>query len=149
MTLEAHPGGRWYRDLGGDNGALRAAVVDVPGHERFIKTMLAGATGMDLVLFAVAADDGLMPQTREHLNILKLLGLKNAVFALTKCDCASPDRIAEVEGDLRRLISATPFKDAPFARVSAVTGQGIAGLKDNRLGVDKRWGRAPLLPVRP
>ncbi|MEK7679030.1 MAG: selenocysteine-specific translation elongation factor, partial [Deltaproteobacteria bacterium] len=118
-----------YLDFGADSGNIRAAVVDVPGHERFIKNMLAGATGMDLVLFAVAADDGVMPQTREHLNILRLLGIKNAIFALTKCDVALPERIDEVERDLRRLLSATVFKDAPFARVSAVTGHGIQGLK--------------------
>lgn len=118
-----------YLELGADNGNIRAAVVDVPGHERFIKNMLAGATGMDLVLFAVASDDGVMPQTREHLNILRLLGIKNAIFALTKCDAALPERTDEVERDLRRLLSATVFKDAPFARVSALTGHGIAGLK--------------------
>lgn len=118
-----------YLDLGADSGNIRAAVVDVPGHERFIKNMLAGATGMDLVLFAVASDDGVMPQTREHLNILRLLGIKNAIFALTKCDAALPERTDEVERDLRRLLSGTVFKDAPFARVSAVTGHGIAGLK--------------------
>ena len=102
----------------------------MPGHERFIKNMLAGATGMDLVLFAVASDDGVMPQTRVHLNILRLLGIKNAIFALTKCDVALPERTDEVEKDLRRLLSGTVFKDAPFARVSAVTGHGIAGLKE-------------------
>lgn len=118
-----------YLDLDFDSVNIRAAVVDVPGHERFIKNMLAGATGMDLVLFAVASDDGVMPQTREHLNILRLLGIKNAVFALTKCDATLPERTDEVEKDLRRLLSGTVFKDAPFARVSAVTGHGIAGLK--------------------
>src|SRR3954449_6060314 len=67
-------------------GEFRLGVIDVPGHERFIKNMLAGATGIDLALLVVAADDSVMPQTREHLEILQLLGLKRGVIALTKCD---------------------------------------------------------------
>src|ERR687896_1381770 len=72
-------------------------VVDVPGHERFIKNMLAGAHGIDLVLFTVAADDGIMPQTVEHLDILHLLGVQRAIFVITKSDLATPERLREVE----------------------------------------------------
>src|SRR5437867_5359315 len=75
----------------------QAGVVDVPGHERFIKNMLAGAHGIDLVLFTVAADDGVMPQTEEHLDIVHLLGLSTPIFTITKTDLISPDRIQQLE----------------------------------------------------
>src|SRR5688572_17882211 len=78
-------------------GGARAGVVDVPGHERFIRTMLAGAHGMDLVLFTVAADDGVMPQTEEHFDIIRLLGIQRAIFVITKTDLVPPTRIGEVE----------------------------------------------------
>ena len=85
----------------------RAGVVDVPGHERFIRTMLAGAHGMDLVLFTVAADDGVMPQTVEHLDILHLLGVTRAIFVITKADLATAARVAEVEAEIERLAAGT------------------------------------------
>lgn len=113
----------------GDN-RVRAAIVDVPGHERFIRNMLAGITGIDMVLFVVAADDGVMPQTIEHLDIVRLLGVSSGVFAVTKCDLASPERAAEVEGNIRRLIAGTPLEGSPVIRVSTVTGEGIEELKD-------------------
>src|SRR6201982_2213290 len=81
----------------------RAGVVDVPGHERFIRNMLAGAHGIDLVLFTVAADDGVMPQTEEHLDILHLLGVTRAIFVLTKADLATPSRRQAVSDDIRLL----------------------------------------------
>ena len=108
----------------------QAGVVDVPGHERFIKNMLAGAHGIDLVLFTVAADDGVMPQTEEHLDIVHLLGVKMAIFAITKADLVSPERIQEVEEEIKILTLGTLLEDSPIIPVSSVTGQGLAELKD-------------------
>ena len=85
----------------------RAGVIDVPGHERFIRNMLAGAHGMDLVLFTVAADDGVMPQSEEHLDILHLLGARRGIFIITKADLASDQRLAE--GRIRPLSPAPPI----------------------------------------
>jgi selenocysteine-specific elongation factor len=103
--------------------------VDVPGHERFVHNMLAGATGIDFVLFVVAADDGPMPQSREHLDILSLLGLEHGVVALTKADLVSPERLAAATGEVRRLIARSTLRDAEIVPVSSVTGQGIAALE--------------------
>ena len=108
----------------------QAGVVDVPGHERFIKNMLAGAHGIDLVLFTVAADDGVMPQTEEHLDIVHLLGVKMAIFAITKADLVSPERIQEVEEEIKILTLGTVLEDSPIVPVSSVTGQGLTELKD-------------------
>jgi selenocysteine-specific elongation factor len=95
----------------------RAGVVDVPGHERFIKNMLAGAHGIDLVLFTVAADDGVMPQTEEHLDIVHLLGVRRGVFVITKADLVGPARLADVADEIRILIASTALKSpiVPFA----------------------------------
>jgi selenocysteine-specific elongation factor len=106
-----------------------AGVVDVPGHERFIKNMLAGAHGIDLVLFTVAADDGVMPQTEEHLDIVHLLGVKMAIFVITKTDLVSPSRIQEVEEEITILTLGTLLEDAPILPVSSVTGKGLPELK--------------------
>src|ERR1700720_391935 len=81
----------------------RAGIIDVPGHERFIRNMLAGAHGMDLVLFTVAADDAVMPQSEEHLDIVHLLGIKLAIFVITKIDLVSPAKVAEVEEEIKIL----------------------------------------------
>jgi selenocysteine-specific elongation factor len=108
-------------------------VVDVPGHERFIKNMLAGAHGIDLVLFTVAADDGVMPQTEEHLDIVHLLGVKSALFAITKADLVPAARIAEVEEEIDILTLGTALENSPKIAASSVTGQGIAELKE-RIG---------------
>lgn len=102
--------------------------IDVPGHERFVHTMLAGASGIDTALLVVALPEGIRRQTREHLQILALLGIDRGVVALTKADLA-PDRIAEVTADLRALLAATPLTTAPIIPVSAVTGQGIETLR--------------------
>ncbi len=104
-------------------------VVDVPGHERFIKNMLAGAHGIDLVLFTVAADDGVMPQTEEHLDIVHLLGVKMALFVITKADLVPAGRIAEVEEEIEILTLGTTLEGSPKIPVSSVTGQGIDELK--------------------
>src|SRR4051812_11346413 len=108
-----------------DAGGCHLALVDVPGHERFIRNMLAGATGLDLALLVVAADDSVMPQTREHLEILRLLGLPGGVIALTKCDLADPSWLALVEDDVRALVAGTFLEGAALVRSSATTGQGI------------------------
>jgi selenocysteine-specific elongation factor len=107
----------------------RAGVVDVPGHERFIRNMLAGAHGMDLVLFTVAADDGVMPQTEEHLDIVHLLGVERAIFVITKADLASEGRLHDVEEEIRILIEGTSLADSPILPFSSVTGEGLAELR--------------------
>ena len=109
-----------------DGGVL--GFIDVPGHERFIHNMLAGVTGIDFVLLVVAADDGPMPQTREHLDIVSLLGVKRGVVALTKSDLVAPDRLIEAELEIRDLLRGSALQDAAIMPVSAVTGQGIAEL---------------------
>ena len=110
-------------------GSARLAIVDVPGHERFIRNMLAGATGVDLALLVVAADDGVMPQTREHLQILSLLGLAGGLIVLTKCDAADPSWTDLVEQDVRELVHGTFLASADLVRCSATTGQGIDELR--------------------
>lgn len=118
-----------FLDLQHDGRAVRAAIVDVPGHERFIKNMLAGTTGIDLALFCVAADDGVMPQTREHLDIVRLLGVKKSVFAITKSDLAGTSRISVVAAEIETLISGCALEGSPILEVSTVTGQGVEELK--------------------
>jgi selenocysteine-specific elongation factor len=113
----------------------RAGIVDVPGHERFIRNMLAGAHGMDLVLFTVAADDGVMPQTVEHLDILHLLGVRRAIFVITKIDLAAPTRIADVAGEIDALTEGTSLEDSPVVPFSAVTGEGLDRLRARIAGV--------------
>ena len=106
---------------------LEVGIVDVPGHEHFIKTMVAGATGMDGVILVVAADDGIMPQTREHLDILTLLGLEHGIIALTKIDRVPPERLAAVQEDLRQLLRGTFLEAAPILPISNITGEGLDG----------------------
>jgi selenocysteine-specific elongation factor len=110
-------------------GDYRLGIVDVPGHERFIKNMLAGATGIDLAVLVVAADDSVMPQTREHLEILRLLGLRHGVIALTKCDLVDETTREVVELEIRELVQGSFLEESPIVRTSAHTGQGIAELK--------------------
>jgi selenocysteine-specific elongation factor len=112
-----------------DLGDYRLGIVDVPGHERFIKNMLAGATGIDLAVLVVAADDSIMPQTREHLEILKLLGLRHGVIALTKCDLVDETTLEVAELEIRDLVHGSFLEEAPLVRTSAQTGQGIEPLK--------------------
>src|SRR5205823_12520898 len=112
-----------------DLGEYRLGIVDVPGHERFIKNMLAGATGIDLAVLVVAADDSVMPQTREHLEILKLLGLRQGVIALTKCDLVDETSREVAELEIRELVQGSFLENAPIVRTSANTGAGIAELK--------------------
>ncbi len=103
-------------------------VVDVPGHERFVRQMVAGATGIDVVLLVVAADDGVMPQTREHLAIIDLLGIPKGVVAITKSDLADDDWIGLVRDDIERLLTGTSIQGAPIVSVSARTGAGLPDL---------------------
>jgi selenocysteine-specific elongation factor len=104
---------------------LEVGIVDVPGHENFIKTMVAGATGIDGVIFVIAADDGVMPQTREHFDILTLLGVKYGIVALTKVDVVEPARIKKVTEEIRDFLAGTFLQDAPILPVSSITGEGF------------------------
>src|SRR5205807_2457156 len=108
---------------------FRLGIVDVPGHERFIKNMLAGATGIDLALLVVAADDSVMPQTREHLEILRLLGLERGLIALTKSDLVDETTREVVELEIHELVQGSFLEKAPIIRTSAQTGEGIPELK--------------------
>jgi selenocysteine-specific elongation factor len=110
-------------------GDATLGIVDVPGHERFIRNMLAGATGIDLALLAVAADDSVMPQTREHFEILQLLGVTRGAIALTKCDLADDTTLEVVGLEIRELVKGSFLEGAPIVATSARTGQGIAELK--------------------
>lgn len=119
------------------------SVVDVPGHERFIKNMLAGVGGIDLALFVIAADEGVMPQTREHLAILDLLQTDHGVIALTKSDLVEPDWLDLVEADVEELLSHTSLAGSPIVRCSGTTG---GGLNDLRGAIDAALEALP--PVR-
>ncbi|MGE5185353.1 MAG: selenocysteine-specific translation elongation factor [Acidobacteriota bacterium] len=107
-----------------DLGERRLAVVDVPGHERFVKSMVAGATGLDLVVLVIAADEGVMPQTREHLDICDLLGVRRGIVALTKKDLVDDEWLTMVTGDVRAALAGTFLDGAPIVPVSTRTGEG-------------------------
>jgi selenocysteine-specific elongation factor len=109
-------------------GGERIGFVDVPGHERLVHTMLAGATGMDHGLLLVAADDGVMPQTREHLAVLSLMGLRDATVVLTKVDRVDSDRLHLVQRDIQALLARTPFAGSACLPVSATQGHGMEAL---------------------
>lgn len=106
----------------------RVGIIDVPGHERFINNMVAGVVGMDLVMLVIAADEGIMPQTREHMDILSMLGVKKSIIVLNKCDLVDEEWKELVKEDIRDELKETFLADAPIAEVSAVTGEGIAEL---------------------
>src|SRR4029077_20267788 len=103
-------------------------IVDVPGHARFMRNMLAGAQGLDAVLLVVAADEGVMPQTREHLEILDLLEVDRGLIVLTKVDLVEPDWLELVRGEVTTAVEGPPWRGAPILAVSAVTGVGMAEL---------------------
>jgi selenocysteine-specific elongation factor len=113
-----------------DLGDWRVAVVDVPGHERFVKSMVAGATGLDLVMLVIAADEGVMPQTREHLDICDLLGVRRGLIVLTKLDLVDAEWLALVTADVRAAVAGTFLAEAPIVAVSTKTGDGIPALRD-------------------
>lgn len=110
-------------------GGLRVGVVDVPGHERLVRTMVAGAVGIDLLLLVVAADEGVMPQTREHLAICELLGLRGGLVALSKSDLVDPELAELAAEEVRELLADGPLADAPILPVSSQTGAGIDALR--------------------
>ncbi len=122
MTIDL---GFAYMDVAG----RRLGIVDVPGHERFVRTMVAGASGIDMVLLVVAADDSVMPQTREHVEILDLLGVDRGVIAITKTDLAEPDMVEMVAQEVGELLADTCLADSAMVRVSTVTGAGIDDLR--------------------
>lgn len=110
-------------------GAALTGFIDVPGHERFTHNMLAGAQGIDLVLLVVAADDGVMPQTREHLAIVELLGIPRALVAISKCDRVDPARVQAVREQIESLLAPGPYAGAPQIALSSVTGEGVETLR--------------------
>ncbi len=130
-----------YRDLG-DGSIL--GFIDVPGHERFVGNMLAGVAGIDFGLLVVAADDGIMPQTREHLAILNLLGIERGAVAVTKVDAVSRERIDRVAQEIRALVATTSLSGAELFEVSALTGTGVSGLATHLIETNRRL---PALPV--
>ncbi|HEY7170599.1 MAG TPA: selenocysteine-specific translation elongation factor [Vicinamibacterales bacterium] len=107
----------------------RAGIVDVPGHERFIRNMLAGAHGIDMALFTVAADDGVMPQTEEHFDIVHLLRVPRLLFAMTKVDLVGAERRREVEAQIAALVAGSPLEGSPVLPCSSVTGEGLDELR--------------------
>lgn len=139
-----------YFDL--KNGA-RAGIIDVPGHERFIHNMVAGVVGMDLTMLVIAADEGIMPQTREHMDILGQLGIEKSIIVLNKVDLVDEEWLELVEEEIRDELRGSFLEQAPIARVSAVTGQGILELVDlieqmtAEEVVEKDVNTIPRLPV--
>lgn len=117
---------------------LRIGFVDVPGHERFVKNMLAGAHGIDLLALVIAADEGVMPQTREHFDICRLLGVSNGLVVITKTDLVDEEMLALVEDDARELIAGSFLEDAPLVSVSSRTGAGLDHLKSRLIELGKR-----------
>ena len=108
---------------------IQISVIDVPGHERFIRQMIAGVAGIDLVVLVVAADEGVMPQTREHLEILKFLGVKSGIVAITKIDRVDEEFIDLVKEDIFTELENTVFENAPYVLVDSLSAKGIEELK--------------------
>src|SRR6202011_5258329 len=119
MTIDL--GFAWLRLPGG----LEVSIVDVPGHERFIHNMLAGVGGIDIALLVIAADEGVMPQTREHVAILDLLGISNGVVALTKRDLVEDEWLELIQADVEDFLKITSLKGVPIVPCSATTGVGL------------------------
>jgi len=139
-----------YFDLQNGN---RAGIIDVPGHEKFVGNMVAGVVGMDLVMLVVAADEGIMPQTREHMDILAQLGIEKSIIVLNKCDLVEADWLELVEEELKEELADTFLKDAPIVKISAATNEGIPKLKEiiedmtcNEVA-DKDIDTIPRLPI--
>jgi selenocysteine-specific elongation factor len=116
---------------------IQLHFVDVPGHERLVHTMIAGASGIDLALLVVAADEGVMPQTREHLDVIRLMGVPGGAVALTKTDLMEADLVELAVEEIRELLAPTPFAGVPVVPVSARTGSGVSELKD--VLIAQRW----------
>ncbi len=126
MTIEL---GFAHLEVGDGADGVRFGIVDVPGHEKFVRTMVAGATAIDLVLLVVAADDSVMPQTREHFDIIHLLGVQHGVVAVSKCDLVDDEMAELVAEEVRELLADSPLSAAPIVNVSASTGRGLDDLK--------------------
>src|SRR5438128_8554074 len=119
-----------HLELPGQNGEnLRLGFVDVPGHERFVKNMLAGVGGIDLVLLVIAADESIKPQTREHFDICRLLRIPHGVIVLTKSDLVEPDILDLVRLEAREFVASSFLESAPLVAVSGKTGEGLGELK--------------------
>lgn len=119
-----------YLPLPESKGGGRLSIIDVPGHERFVKNMVSGAAGIDFVTLVIAADEGVMPQTREHLEICALLGIKKGLVALTKIDMVEADWLALVTEDVKAFIKGTFLEAAPIFPVSSYTGEGLDALRE-------------------
>jgi selenocysteine-specific elongation factor len=135
-----------------EEGGVRFGFVDVPGHERFVKNMLAGTSGIDLVLLVIAADEAIKPQTREHFDICRLLGVKRGVIALTKTDLVDADTAELVCLEIEDFVRGSFLEGAPILPVSARTGAGLPELKQVLLGMarefdDKQSGQYFRLPI--
>ncbi|HEY6219310.1 MAG TPA: selenocysteine-specific translation elongation factor, partial [Gemmatimonadaceae bacterium] len=120
------------------DGIGTIGVVDVPGHEAFVKTMVAGATGIDIGLLVIAADEGIMPQTREHVAILEHLGVTRAVIALTKSDLVDADWLELVKTEVAAFLCNSPLAKSPIVPVSATTGKGIDALRSELLAIARQ-----------
>ncbi|AOW14590.1 hypothetical protein LPB72_05615 [Hydrogenophaga crassostreae] len=130
-----------YADFGSE---WPIGFVDVPGHERFVRNMLAGVAAVDFALLVVAADDGPMPQTREHVAILDLLGIEQGAVAITKIDRVSPERLAEVRVEVAALLATGALRGAPVFPVAAPSGEGLMALRAHLMAADRAWtGRSP------
>lgn len=127
-----------------DSGGIRFALTDVPGHEGFIHTMVAGASGVDVALLVVAADDSVMPQTREHLAVLELLGIQTGVIAITKCDLADDVQLELVHLDVAQLVEPTCLAQAPVIRVSTESGLGVEEVRQALVNAARH---SPLRPT--
>jgi selenocysteine-specific elongation factor len=131
-----------------DANGVRYALIDVPGHERFIHTMVAGASGVDAALLVIAADDSVMPQTREHLALLEMLGVRRGVIAISKCDLVDDEHLGMVDLEVAELIAGTFLADAPRLHVSAHTGRGIEDLRQALITVVQSSPPRPVGDVR-
>src|SRR5215216_7878783 len=135
-----------------DLGDVRVGFVDVPGHERFVKNMLAGAHGIDLVALVIAADESVMPQTREHFDICRLLQIKSGLVALTKADLVDEELLELAHAEVEDFVQGSFLEGAPIIAVSSRTGQGIDDLKNALLKLaaetaPKAVSAVPRLPV--
>src|SRR5262245_14907595 len=129
-------------------GDLQIGFVDVPGHERFLHNALAGLGAIRILLLVVAADEGVKPQTRDHLAIASLLGIPAGLVALTKTDLVTPDLVELAQLEIEELLAPTPFKDAPVLPVSSVTGEGLPELRATLADLAHRFA-VPSDPHRP
>lgn len=131
----------------------RVGIIDVPGHEKFIDNMVAGVVGMDLVILVIASDEGIMPQTREHMDILGELGVTNSIVVLNKCDLVDEEWLELVEEEVKEELKGTFLENAPVLKVSAHTGEGIEELKEKieeysqKEEDQKETGSVPRLPI--